>query len=92
MTTPAEHIAQVADQVTEQCREQRLRHTSPDGSVGVVVDGNGGLIELTIAPGTLRGAHPQLLANRIGKTVNTARQAAVKRQSALFADAVQEQS
>jgi DNA-binding protein YbaB len=92
MTTAAEHITATADRITEQCRMQRLRYSSPDKLISVVVDGNGRLVDLTIAPGALRGAHTQLLAGTIGKAINTARHAARSRQNRLFTAAVKEES
>jgi DNA-binding protein YbaB len=73
-----------ADAVEGETAHQRLRYTSPDGLVTVVVDGNAIIQELFIAPGTLHGSHPQLLADSLRTALNAARQAAHVRRGALI--------
>jgi len=73
-----------AEAVTQDAAAQRLSYTSPDNMITVVVDGNGNIQDLTIAPGTLHGAHPLLLTTSMRTALNAVRRAALTRKAKLI--------
>jgi DNA-binding protein YbaB len=52
---------------------RRYTHSSPDGLATAVVDGNGRLITITLAPGATRGPHPEAVGHAIARAVNLSR-------------------
>ena len=82
--------ADITETVIQEAATHRLRYAAPDKMVTVVVDGNGDIQDLTIAPGTLTGAHPQLLANSIQTSLNAVRRAALTRRAKLIAEKLEE--
>ena len=77
--------ADATEAATREVAADRLRHTSPDRTVTVVVDGNGNIQHLTIAQGTLRGPHALSLANSIQTALNEVRRTALTRRAELIA-------
>jgi DNA-binding protein YbaB len=77
-------------ETAEKASVERLRYRSPDGLVTVVVDGSGNVRSITIAPGTLRGAHPERLAASVMNAVNAAGKAANKRLSRVLRENLEE--
>ncbi|GLY65486.1 YbaB/EbfC family nucleoid-associated protein [Amycolatopsis taiwanensis] len=64
------------DETKGKAEGERLRYRSPDGLVTVVVDGTGTVRSITLAPGTLGGAHPGRLGASVMNAVNAAGRAA----------------
>ena len=85
-----ERRIKILEEAEQEGAERRQRHVSPDGVVSVLTDGNGNFAELTIAPGALRGPHPQLLAELIRNSLNNARGTARARQSQVAMDRLRE--
>lgn len=52
--------------------EQRVQHTSRDGVITAIVDGNGVLLDLSLARGIIRAARPGKLGPAIARTINIA--------------------
>lgn len=90
LDTAFERRIKILEDAEREGTERRLHHVSPDGVVGVLTDGNGNFVELTITPGALTGPHPQLLPEIIRNSLNTARGTARARQSQVAMDRLRE--
>ncbi len=76
----AEDRVRRAQEIEDRLSEKRVHYSSPDDTVKVTIDGNGKLLELTIAPGYLRRAHVDKLGTFIRKTINSARAEMARKQ------------
>jgi hypothetical protein len=63
----------------------RERHSSPDGLITVAVDGNGALLELTLAPG-IAALTPSGFERAVVDTAMSAARAAFARRAALITE------
>jgi DNA-binding protein YbaB len=74
--------------VREKLAEKRVTSVSPDGSVNVVVDGNGDVVNIELARGVVRRVPPGELGETIRNTLNAAKGEAGRRGSRLIYRAI----
>jgi len=74
--------------VRETLAEKRVTAVSPDGSVNVVADGNGDVVNIELARGVVRRMPPGELGEAIRDTVNSARSEAGRRSRRLVYRAI----
>jgi DNA-binding protein YbaB len=80
-TRAAEDRVRRLKDIEERISGKRVSSSAPGNVITATVNGVGDLLELVIAPGSLRRVHADKLGSFIRKTVNSARAETARRQA-----------